>query len=178
MGEKDLLKPTIERTFSGTIHFGRVAMKPGKPTTFATIPFEGAYEDGKANTIHKPIFSLPGNPASATVTFHLFVLPALRRLSGYLDLNVHLPKALVTLEHDVALDPRPEFHRAIVRIDKSGILIARSTGGQRSSRIASLGAANALLCLPSTSEVGDKRTRIPRGDRIEALLIGELKVVE
>ncbi|KAF3936264.1 Gephyrin [Dactylella cylindrospora] len=173
MGEKDLLKPTIERTFNGTIHFGRVAMKPGKPTTFATIPFET-----KDETVDKPIFSLPGNPASATVTFHLFVLPALRQLSGHVDSDIHLPKALVTLEHDVALDPRPEYHRAAVRIDQTGGLVARSTGGQRSSRIGSMGAANALLCLPSLNQVGDKRARIPKGDKIEALLIGELKVLE
>ncbi|KAI6152403.1 hypothetical protein BKA82DRAFT_4012880 [Pisolithus tinctorius] len=33
MGTSDLLKPVIERRFNGTIHFGRVAIKPGKPTT-------------------------------------------------------------------------------------------------------------------------------------------------
>ena len=30
MGESDLLKPLIERELKGKIHFGRVAMKPGK----------------------------------------------------------------------------------------------------------------------------------------------------
>ncbi|KAK6497615.1 hypothetical protein TWF481_012020 [Arthrobotrys musiformis] len=171
MGEKDLLKPTIERTFAGTIHFGRVAMKPGKPTTFATIPFK--------NKISKPIFSLPGNPASATVTFHLFVLPALRQFSGFIGDDVYLPKALVTTDQDLVLDPRPEYHRAAVRIDRSsGNLVAKSTGGQRSSRIGSLEAANALLCLPGLGEVGDKRTRVPRGDKVEALIIGDLKVLD
>ena len=32
MGELDLLKPVIERRLNGTLHFGRVAVKPGKPT--------------------------------------------------------------------------------------------------------------------------------------------------
>jgi len=41
MGPSDLLKPVIERHFSGTIHFGRVTVKPGKPTTFASIPILG-----------------------------------------------------------------------------------------------------------------------------------------
>ncbi|KAK6331661.1 hypothetical protein TWF718_002208 [Orbilia javanica] len=170
MGEKDLLKPTIERTFNGTIHFGRVAMKPGKPTTFATIPTQ--------DSAPKPIFSLPGNPASATVTFHLFVLPALRQLAGFIGNDIHLAKALVTVEEDLVLDPRPEYHRAAIRIDRSGGLVARSTGGQRSSRIGSMEAANALLCLPGLSEVGDKRTRVPRGDKVEALIIGDLKVLD
>ncbi|TFY67664.1 hypothetical protein EVJ58_g1490 [Rhodofomes roseus] len=38
MGASDLLKPVIERHLGGIIHFGRVKVKPGKPTTFATIP--------------------------------------------------------------------------------------------------------------------------------------------
>ncbi|EEB93898.1 hypothetical protein MPER_07385 [Moniliophthora perniciosa FA553] len=37
MGPSDLLKPVIERNFQGTIHFGRVTIKPGKPTTFPTF---------------------------------------------------------------------------------------------------------------------------------------------
>src|SRR3954470_15490805 len=78
MGELDLLKPTIERALGGTIHFGRVAMKPGKPTTFATVPVKD--NDGKR--VLKVVFSLPGNPASALVCFHLFVLPSLHKLSG------------------------------------------------------------------------------------------------
>ena len=38
MGPSDLIKPVIERRFEGTIYFGRVSMRPGKPTTFASIP--------------------------------------------------------------------------------------------------------------------------------------------
>ena len=90
MGPGDLLKPVIERNFEGTIHFGRVKMKPGKPTTFATIPNKDPSKGG--NT---PIFSLPGNPASALVTFHLFVLPALRKLSGWNSDRCQLPRIRV-----------------------------------------------------------------------------------
>ena len=78
MGPADLVKPVIERNFKGMIHFGRVKMKPGKPTTFATIP-----NMNPARGENTPIFALPGNPASALVTFYLFVLPALRRLGGW-----------------------------------------------------------------------------------------------
>lgn len=46
-------------------------MKPGKPTTFAITPKEGQL-----------VFSLPGNPSSALVTFYLFVLPALVAMAG------------------------------------------------------------------------------------------------
>src|ERR1700712_5554125 len=132
MGELDLLKPTIERSLGGTIHFGRVNMKPGKPTTFATIPFKT--NSGERST--KTIFSLPGNPASAVVTFHLFVLPSLHQASGITP--VGLPKVKVVLEEDVRIDrQRPEYHRALVVAKSDGLLYASSTGGQRSSRIGS-----------------------------------------
>jgi gephyrin len=163
MGELDLLKPTIERSLGGTVHFGRVAMKPGKPTTFSTVPV-------KSNTgedVRKVIFSLPGNPVSAVVTLHLFVLPALQRLSGVKEEG--LPRVMVTLREGVRLDPRPEYHRVVVAVGGDGELWAESTGGQRSSRVGSLRSANALLCLPAG------KGELKSGTRVEALLMGPIK---
>ncbi len=51
------------------VHFNKVAVKPGRPMTFAT-------RKGKA------VFGLPGNPASAFLMFHVFVLRAAARLGG------------------------------------------------------------------------------------------------
>ena len=90
MGASDLLKPVIEHHFGGTIHFGRVKIKPGKPTTFATIPVPGSTTGEK-----RPIFALPGNPASALVTFYVFVMPALRKLGGWTTSNCQLPRMTV-----------------------------------------------------------------------------------
>jgi gephyrin len=161
MGELDLLKPTIERALNGTIHFGRVAMKPGKPTTFATVT---------SSSKTKTIFALPGNPASALVTFHLFVLPSLRKASGLP--NPALPIAKVALAQDVRLDPRPEYHRVFISVSKDGGLIAVSTGGQRSSRVGSLRGANGLLCLPSSKD--GNRQIIKKGDLVDAMILGRL----
>ncbi|KAL2200698.1 MoaB/Mog domain-containing protein [Corynascus similis CBS 632.67] len=164
MGELDLLKPTIERSLGGTVHFGRVAMKPGKPTTFATVPVKN--NDGER--VSKVIFSLPGNPASALVTFHLFVLPSLRQMSG-ID-PPGLPRVPVVLSHDFSVDKsRLEYHRAIVSVGSDGVLSATSTGGQRSSKVGSLKGANALLCMPSGTEP------LRKGAKVEALLIGSLR---
>ncbi|KAL8826511.1 MAG: hypothetical protein Q9170_007372 [Blastenia crenularia] len=163
MGELDLLKPTIERSLGGTIHFGRVALKPGKPTTFATIPFKT--NTGEQET--RLIFSLPGNPASAIVTSHLFVLPSLQKACGISP--VGLPKVLVTVDQDVVLDPqRVEYHRVTVIAGRDGALHAASTGGQRSSRVGSLKSANGLLCLPA------RKGLIEKGEKVEALLMGRL----
>lgn len=185
MGELDLLKPTIERSLGGTIHFGRVSMKPGKPTTFATIPFK---ETGDGTTQQerksKLIFSLPGNPASALVTLNLFVLPSLHKLTGlgessraistkpWLAPQLGLPRVAVVLTHHFPLDPkRTEYHRAVVTASRSdGRLYATSTGvegvGQRSSRVGSLANANALVVLRPGRGVGIK------GEIVEALMMG------
>jgi len=146
MGELDLLKPTLEK--QGKIHFGRVLMKPGKPLTFATV-------DSRAR--RKYVFSVPGNPVSALVCFHLTVVPAIRKLSGWPTPN--LPRVRATLLNSIRLDPeRPEYHRALIRFDlEEGVFKAESTGRQASSRLASMRSANALLELPradTTLEVG------------------------
>ncbi|KAL8651980.1 MAG: hypothetical protein Q9210_002953 [Variospora velana] len=163
MGELDLLKPTIERSLGGTIHFGRVAMKPGKPTTFATVPFKTS--TGEHET--RLIFSLPGNPASAIVTSHLFVLPTLRKASG--SGLAGMERVMVSVGEDVVCDlKRSEYHRVVVRAGRDGRLWAASTGGQRSSRVGSLKSANGLLCMPA------REGKVAKGEMMEALLMGKV----
>ncbi|GJP89579.1 molybdenum cofactor biosynthesis protein Gephyrin [Aspergillus niger] len=185
MGELDLLKPTIERSLGGTIHFGRVSMKPGKPTTFATIPFKPSStpssSSGQQERETKLIFSLPGNPASALVTLNLFVLPSLHKLMGMEQRKITpagispplgLPLVSVAVAHPFPVDKkRTEYHRAIVTASRSdGRLYAMSTGlegvGQRSSRVGSLASANALLVLKPGTE------KVEKGTLVEALMMG------
>jgi gephyrin len=164
MGELDLLKPTIERSLGGTIHFGRVSMKPGKPTTFATVSIKSSTSGERHE---KVIFSLPGNPASAVVTFMLFVLPSMHQWAG--EEQKGLAKVSVVLGEDVRCDAaRAEFARCIVFASKDGKLGAVTTGGQRSSRIGSFRSANGLLCLPAKSGV------VQRGEPCDALIMGGL----
>ena len=161
MGEKDFLKPVLEDLLGATIHFGRVFMKPGKPTTFATTTINGK---------RKLIFALPGNPVSAMVTFNLFVLPALRKLAGFQ--HPQLTKIKAKLLQPVDLDPRPEYYRVVLSW-KPGepVPSAISTGSQCSSRLLSMRTANALLVLPPRS---DNQTRIDTGEIVDALIIGEI----
>jgi gephyrin len=165
MGELDLLKPTIERSLGGTIHFGRVSMKPGKPTTFASVPVKDSSPSGVRQ--NKLIFSLPGNPASAVVTYHLFVLRSLHQFAGVKP--VGLPRVKVIVDEDVRCDAvRAEYARAVVVVRTDGVMHALTTGGQRSSRIGSFKGANALLCLPVQKEV------LGKGSQVDALLMGKL----
>ncbi|ETO18335.1 molybdopterin biosynthesis protein, partial [Reticulomyxa filosa] len=75
MGNRDFIKPLLEKI--GTVHFGRMLMKPGLPTTFATV-----HKDNQQNTLSTLVFALPGNPVSCYVTFHLLVLPAIWKIAG------------------------------------------------------------------------------------------------
>lgn len=150
MGVRDLVKRLLEEM--GTVHLGRVFMKPGKPFTFATAR-------------GKLAFGLPGFPVSSLVTFELFVRPALRRMQGYPV--VERPRVEVVLDHDVTpAEDRAEFQRAVVRW-KDGVLRASTTGLQSSGRLLSIAGSNALL----TFRAGERKTA---GERVTAILTGPI----
>lgn len=153
MGTRDLIKPLLAEL--GTVHFGRIAFRPGKPTTFATV-------DGKL------VFGLPGYPVSSLVSFEVFVRPALRRMQG--DAQPERPCIRVRLEQPIKATPeRPEYQRATIFWTDGG-LVARSTGEQGSSRLLSLRGANALLIVPAGERMH------AAGDELEALLTGPVRV--
>lgn len=149
MGTRDLIKPILAEI--GTVHFGRIAYKPGKPTTFATV-------NGKI------VFGLPGFPVSSLVSFEAFVRPTLRRLQG--DLRPERPRVRVRLHEPIKPAPdRPEYQRVQIAW-RDGQLLASSTGVQNSSRLLSLRGANGLLIVPPGESV------YPAGSELEALLTG------
>ncbi|XP_067895546.1 gephyrin isoform X4 [Heterodontus francisci] len=174
MGEKDYLKQVLDIDLHAQIHFGRVFMKPGLPTTFATLDLDG---------IRKIIFALPagaveadgdvgseGNPVSAVVTCNLFVIPALRKMQGILDPRPTIIKA--RLSCDVKLDPRPEYHRCILTWHHQEPLPwAQSTGNQMSSRLMSMRSANGLLMLPPKTE---QYVELHKGEVVDVMVIGRL----
>ncbi|XP_043929888.1 gephyrin isoform X27 [Protopterus annectens] len=161
MGEKDYLKQVLDIDLHAQIHFGRVFMKPGLPTTFATLDIDG---------VRKLIFALPGNPVSAVVTCNLFVVPALRKMQGILDPRPTIIKA--RLSCDVKLDPRPEYHRCILTWHHQEPLPwAQSTGNQVSSRLMSMRSANGLLMLPPKTE---QYVELHKGEVVDVMVIGRL----
>ncbi|MDE2762404.1 MAG: molybdopterin molybdotransferase MoeA [Gemmatimonadota bacterium] len=72
MGERDLLK-RIMLDLGFRLDFWRARVRPGSPLSFGHLPRGGDL---------LPVFGLPGNPASAFVTFHVFVAPYLRARLG------------------------------------------------------------------------------------------------
>lgn len=158
MGERDMLRPVLTSDFNAEIHFAQVFMKPGKPTTFATCQFNG----------HKKlILGLPGNPVSAVVTATLYILPLCRKMSGRSTYENTCIRA--KLSTSIKLDPRPEYHRALLCWSPGiDLPVAHSTGNQLSSRLLSMASAQALLKLPpATSETQSLRD----GTVVEALLL-------
>lgn len=157
MGDLDLVKPLLEH--AGTVHYGRVRMKPGKPVTFATADVEQG---------RRLVFGLPGNPVSSLVTFYLFVVPALRKMAGWPDPRLRQVQA--RLAQPLPLDAfRPEYHRATLSWDADqACFVAASTGSQASSRLLSMRTANALLALPQ------REGTLAAGEPVAALLIGDL----
>ncbi|KAI7845411.1 hypothetical protein COHA_001116 [Chlorella ohadii] len=167
MGDKDFIKPLLERR--GTVFFGKVKMKPGKPLTFAKVPVP---EQNRSLLV----FGLPGNPVSSLVTFHLAVVPCLRKMEGWQE--PRLRRIHVRTANDIKMDPeRPEYHRAIAHWARPvgapegavcGELVAASTGGQISSRLLSLRSANVLLEIPQAAGV------LPANTVVSALVLGDL----
>lgn len=129
VGTHDLVKPLLESL--GTVHIGRVKLKPGKPFTFATLP------------AGKLAFGLPGFPVSSLVTFEVFVRPALRKMQGFARLQ--RPTLPVRLGYDArATADRTEYQRVTLRREGAE-LVAETTGSQSSSRLLSLAGAHALV---------------------------------
>ena len=149
VGTHDLVKPLLESL--GTVHVGRVKLKPGKPFTFATL------SEGRL------AFGLPGFPVSSLVTFEVFVRPALRKMQGFGQLT--RPSLPVRLGfHAKAVGDRTEYHRVTLRREGAE-LVATSTGSQSSSRLMSLAGAHALVRVPP----GD--AGMAEGSVVEALIL-------
>jgi molybdopterin molybdotransferase len=117
------------------VQFARVAVQPGRPQGF-----------GRVGPRAVPVVTLPGNPASAFVSFHVFVLPLLRRLLGVPDADRTLVATLA--EPLVSPAGRRQFPRARLHRDPAGALVARPVGGPGSHLLGALARSDALLVVP------------------------------
>ena len=145
-GEQDAVKAALQKR--GTITFRKVAMQPGMPQGFGTVGPSGI-----------PIFTLPGNPASAYVSFCLFVAPALDALQGLSPEPHATVRAILTSPLRSAPGRRSFL---------SGILDARArtitpVTGRTSHQLTALARANALIIVP------DHVTALTAGDAVDVL---------
>ena len=143
-GEHDVVKNTLSRL--GSVDFVKVAMQPGMPQGF-----------GMVGDDHTPIFTLPGNPVSAYVSFQLFVRPALRALQGMDPERLRTVRGMLT---GPLRSPAGKRSFARAQLERS---LVRPLSGQGSHQLASLAAANALVIVP------EDVTEMAIGDEAEVM---------
>jgi molybdopterin molybdotransferase len=131
VGSFDFVRKIIVE--QGVLSFWRVDVRPGKPLAFGN--YRGI-----------PIIGLPGNPVSSFVGCLLFVLAAVKKMAGLLNLQ------LVTLQAEllepIESDGRESYLRAVLE-NHAGKWLVRLSGHQGSGNLFALTRANALLILPS-----------------------------
>lgn len=149
VGEEDHVKSALADA-GGTILFGGVAIKPGKPVSFGRI--------GRA-----PWLGLPGNPLSAFVTWQVFGTALIRALSG--DTETGLARRHVVTATAIHRAPgRCELRLARIEgFDGQGREVARFDDATRSGRVGTLPLADGLILLPSDTDT------LPAGALVEFL---------
>lgn len=142
VGDLDLVPEAFSRLGLRT-HFSRVAVKPGRPATFAT---------GRG----RALFGLPGNPVSVYVMFHLMVLRAAARMAGS-----------APPERALRLPLAKAFRRR--RADRQEFLPARLDAGGRLEVLPIHGSADLTALTRSDGLLSVERGTfsLPRGGRAD-----------
>lgn len=129
VGDHDLIARAAQDLGIETA-FYKVAMRPGKPLMAGRL--RGT-----------PILGLPGNPVSAMVCGHIFMLPALHRLAGHAAIPA--PRQTATLGAALpANGPREHYMRAQISPDGS----VSPAYSQDSSLLRTLAASDVLIVRP------------------------------
>ncbi len=149
-GTHDVVKEVLSEL--GTVDFLEVGMQPGKPQGFGVV--------GEDET---PIFTLPGNPVSAYVSFEMFVVPALHKLTGRQPVDRTLTTATVQTSLR-SMRGKLQLVRARTELGAEGVRVT-PVGGAGSHLIAGLAAADALIVL------AEGVTRVDQGDQVPVLLL-------
>jgi molybdopterin molybdotransferase len=132
VGDHDLVAPALDR-FGVTRSFHKIAMRPGKPLMAGALGSTA-------------FLGLPGNPVSAVVCGHLFLLPMVRRALGQSDV---LPRG-VSARLDAPLPPggpRAHYLRAHFSEGENTRTVT-AFDKQDSSMLTVLSQANCLLLRP------------------------------
>lgn len=142
VGEEDHIKSAVDAL--GELHMWRIKVKPGKPLAYGRV-------------LGKPIFGLPGNPASALITFSLFARPYLVKLQGG---NVQATlrfKVIADFERPTA-GKREEYLRGVYEEGK-----VTPFSNQSSGMLSTASGANGLVVIPidTVVKLGDLVDFVP-----------------
>lgn len=144
--------PEVLQELGATLRVHKIAIKPGRPTIFATVP---------SGTL---VFALPGNPVSAFIGFELLVRPALAAAQGR---TATIPETFV-VRLQGRFSPttdRQSYHPAKAFVHEDGQWLARKLSWGGSGDSMGMARANAMIVRPPNSPaVGD-------GDAISIFLL-------
>lgn len=135
VGAADHIKTVLERC--GTIHFWRIAIKPGKPLAFGKI--DNCY-----------FLGLPGNPAAVFTTFKQIVLPALQHYCG-IPPRPALRFYATCLTNIKKSAGRQEFQRGLLRTNPEHRFTVEAIGAQGSNILSTTAQANCFIILAAES---------------------------
>jgi molybdopterin molybdotransferase len=132
VGDHDHVRPALAS--QGTIHFWRLALRPGKPVVFGQV--------GQA-----AMLGLPGNPVSALVTFLMVALPVVKALLGIPDGPA--PGFVVPLAERATKSPKLREFPRVRLVWTDGLPRALPYRDQSSNLLTSLAWADGILDLPA-----------------------------
>jgi len=138
----------------GTVNVDRVAMYPGGVQGFGAIGPDAT-----------PIFTVPGDPVAAYISFEVFVRPALRRMIGVEV--VHRPLVRATASAALRGGAGARWYVPAKLEVKQGAYVVSPAGtsGRTGEHISALAKANALAIVPE--ETGE----IHRGDAVTVVML-------
>jgi molybdopterin molybdotransferase len=146
------------------IHIRACAIKPGKPLTVATIPQLDSRNTSKAPRA-KLYFGVPGNPASAIVSFWRFVQGAIAKLSGEERSSWHPKFIKATTLGDLHAQGRRETYLWGHLSLKNGYWQFQPVDNYSSGNLVSLAGINGLAVLRVN------QTYVPAGDEVTVMLV-------
>jgi len=141
VGPKDVIPEIIDELGRPGLVVHGVAVKPGKPIAVAIVG-------------NKPIFSLPGNPTSSLLMFHLLVRPILFEMAGKKEKLHNIVKALTTAKLFSARGRRT-FITVTLTSNNKGQLQASPVPTGQSGAITTLAKADGYVELKETQQFID-----------------------
>ena len=155
-GDEDHIKAAVEAL--GSLHFWRLAIKPGRPVALGQI-------ETKNGPV--PFAGLPGNPVAALVTFMVVARPLILRLSGARSAVPISYRVRAGFDHRKKISRR-EFVRARIVADTDGWPVAEKHGRSGAGVLSSLVGADGLVALP------EDMTFLEAGSMVEFLPFTEV----
>jgi molybdopterin molybdotransferase len=139
VGDFDFVEQVLTE-INADVKFKSVAIKPGKPISFALI--------GK-----KLFFSLPGNPLAAITTFEEFVKPACEKMLGK-EISDDKTFPVILCDDFKAKEGRRKY--IYVRIENiDGKFYGYKLGSQSSNHLMTMSKANGIIIMPE--DIGYKK---------------------